>query len=387
LTLRLFLLMIARGATYGSIGPFASVLAIRAGLPIALVGPLAAAASVLTLVFAQAWGRFGDRMGRRRVLVVAFLVGAPAAAGQATGLLPVFVVAYLGWAMASSAFTPLVDSLSLARLDGSRSRFARVRAGATSGWIVAALVVGAAITLTPAGWAVPGLAATMLAVTAAAAVALWLGRELWTGTGVADGAPGGLWSGVASQVRQHALFLAGLVVVFAGANGPSIFTGPRVAELGGSGWEIGLATAAGSLGELPAYVLLPAMLVRVGGRRLFILGSILLGISGLLAAVAPTPTLVIVARLLFGTGFAWMIVPSLGAIAGAAAPTRQAAATALHFATSATGSLVVAAAGLPLVGLTGSVSAVLAVAALGAPIGAVIAAQAWPVRAMRAGRG
>jgi MFS family permease len=386
-TLRLFLLMVARGATYGSIGPFASVLAIRAGLPVALVGPLAAAGSVLTLAFAQAWGRLGDRRGRRRVVALAFLVGAPAAAGQATGLLPVFVVSYLGWAMASSAFIPLIDSLSLARLDGSRSRFARVRAGATSGWIAAALVVGAAITLTPAGWAVPGLTAALLALAAGAALAVRLGRELWTGTGVAAGAPGGLWAGVATQVRQHAVFLAGLVVVFGGANAPSIFTGPRVAELGGSGWEIGLATAAGSLGELPAYALLPVMLARVGGRRLFILGGTLLGISGLLSAVAPTPTLVIVARLLFGTGYAWMIVPSLGAIAGAAAPTRQAAATALHFATSATGSLVVAAAGLPLVGLTGSVSLVLAVAALGAPIGALIAAQAWPVRAMRTGKG
>lgn len=378
--------MLARGATYGAIGPFASVLAIRAGLPVALVGPLAAAGAVLTLLSAQAWGRFGDRLGRRRVLVAAFLLGAPAAAGQAAGVLPIFVAAYLAWAVASSAYVPLVDSLSLARLGGSRSRFARVRAGATSGYIVATIAVGAAISFTAAGWAVPGIAAALFAVTAAAAVALRLGSELRTGTGLAAGAPGGLWSGVGAQVRQHGTFLAGLVLVFGGANAPSIFTGPRVAEIGGSGWEIGLATAAGSLVELPAYLLLPAMLARLGGRRLFLVGGFLLGVSGVLSAVAPTPTLVIVARLLFGAGFAWMVVPSLGAIAGAAAPTRQAAATALHFATSAAGSLVVAVAGLPLVGLTGSVSAVLAVAALGAPVGALIAAQAWPVRAMRAGR-
>lgn len=385
--MRLFLLMIARGATYGAIGPFASVLAIRAGLPVALVGPLAAAGAVITLLCAQAWGRFGDRLGRRRVLVAAFLLGVPAAAGQAAGALPVFVVAYLAWAVASSAYVPLVDALSLARLGGSRSRFAGVRAGATSGYIVATIAVGAAISLTAAGWAVPGLAAALFAAAAAAAVALRLGSsELRTGTGLAAGAPGGLWSGVGAHVRQHGTFLAGLVLVFGGANAPSIFTGPLVAELGGSGWEIGLATAAGSLAELPAYLLLPAMLARIGGRRLFVLGGFLLGVSGLLSAVAPTPTLVIVARLLFGAGFAWMVVPSLGALAGAAAPTRQTAATALHFATSASGSLVVAVVGLPLVALTGSVSAVLAVAALGAPVGALIAAHAWPVRAMRVGR-
>lgn len=384
---RLFLLMALRGATYGAIGPFATVLAIRAGLPVALVGPLAAVGSVIALVFAPTWGRFGDRLGRRRVLVIAFLLGVPAAAGQALGMLPLFLAAYLGWAVASAAYIPLIDSLALARLGGSRSRFARVRAGATSGWIISTVAVGAVISFTGVGWAAPGLAAAGLAVLAAVAVAVRLGRtELRIGVGAGAGAPGGLWAGISTEVRAHAMFLGGLVVVFAGANAPGIFTGPRVAELGGSGLEIGLATAASALAELPAYLLLPVMLVRLGGSRLFLLGGILLGASGLLSAVAPTPTLVIVARLLFGAGFAWMIVPSLGAIAGAAAPTRQAAATALHFATSATGSLVVAVAGLPLVGLTGSVSLVLAVAAIATPVGALVAAQAWPVREMRASR-
>ena len=386
MTLRLFFLMVVRGATYGAIGPFASVLAIRAGLPVALVGPLAAAGAVLTLLSAQAWGRYGDRLGRRRVVVVAFVLAAPAAAGQAAGVLPVFLASYLLWAVTASAFVPLIDSLSLARLGGSRARFARVRAGATSGFIVAAVAVGAVITFTAVGWVAAGLAAAMFALTAAAGVALRLRGELRTGTGVAAGATGGLWSGVRAEVRRQAGFLGGLVLVFAGANAPGIFTGPRVAELGGSGWEIGLATAASALAEIPAYFLLPLVLTRLGGRRLFVLGGVLLGVSGLLSAVAPTPSLVIVARLFFGAGFAWVIVPSLGAIAGAAAPTRQAAATALHFATSAAGALVVAVAGLPLVALTGSVSLVLAVAAIGAPIGALIAAQAWPLRGMRTGR-
>ena len=319
-------------------------------------------------------------------MVAAFLLGAPAAAGQAAGVLPVFLAAYLLWAMAASAYIPLIDSLSLARLGGSRTRFARVRAGATTGFILAAVGVGAAITFTAAGWLAPGLAAALFAVIAALAVALRLGSELRTGTGVAAGASGGLWSGVSAQVRQQAMFLAGLVLVFAGANAPGIFTGPRVAELGGSGWEIGLATAASALAEVPAYFALPLVLVRIGGRRLFLLGGILLGVSGLLSAVAPTPSLVIVARLFFGAGFAWVIVPSLVAMAAAAPPTRQAGATALHFATSAAGSLVVAVIGLPLVGLTGSVSLVLAVAALCAPVGALASAQAWPVRTMRAGR-
>ncbi|HEY4754184.1 MAG TPA: hypothetical protein VIH37_12925, partial [Candidatus Limnocylindrales bacterium] len=48
------------------------------------------------------------------------------------------------------------------------------------------------------------------------------------------------------------------------------------------------------------------------------------------------------------------------------------------FATQAGGSLLVALAGLPLVMATGSVEAVLAAAAIAAPIGAVVGLRAWP---------
>ena len=375
---RLLVLFLLRGSIYGSIVPFAAVLLIRAGLPPALVGPLAAAAAVTTLVCAPTWGRLGDRHGRRRMLVAAFLVGVPAAVGHATGLLPLLALAYIAWAFASAAFIPLADSLALARLGGSRSRYSRVRVGASAGFIIAALTVGAAISFTGAGWVVPGIAGAVLCVAASSVVAVRLGGELRTGTGVATGATGGLLEGVRAGIARHPGFMVGLVLVFAAANAPSIFTGPRVAEIGGSGWEIGLATAAGTLVEVPAFLVLPWLLPIVGGRRLFVVAGLLLAVSGVLAAIAPTPALLIAARLLFGAGFAWMVIPSLGAISSAAPPDGQAAAAALHFASSAAGSLLVALLGLPLVGLTGSVSAVLIAAALAAPIGAVVALRGWP---------
>jgi hypothetical protein len=50
------------------------------------------------------------------------------------------------------------------------------------------------------------------------------------------------------------------------------------------------------------------------------------------------------------------------------------------------GSLLVAILAVPLVALTGSVSAALAAAALAAPLGVLIAAGGWPARAVRVGR-
>jgi MFS family permease len=378
MSLRLLVLMFLRGSSYGAFGPFASVLMIQAGLPPALVGPLAAAGAIATLLFAPTWGRLGDRSGRRRMLVVAFLAATPAAVGHATGSLPLIIAGYLGWAVMSAAFVPLIDSLALTRLGGSRSRFARVRIGASTGYITASLIAGALVSFTALGWAGPGLLGAILCLVTAGTVAVRLRGELRSGTGLAvEGGPG-LLEGVRTGVGRYRVFLLGMALVFAGSNAPSIFTGPRVAEIGGSGWEIGLATAAGTLVELPAFLVLPWMLAWIGGQRLFLLGGVLLGVSGVLAAVAPTPALLIAARLLFGAGYAWIVIPSLGAILSAARPGEQAASAALHFASSAAGSLIVAVAGLPLVGLTGSVSGVLVAAAVAAPIGALLALRGWP---------
>jgi MFS family permease len=382
-TLRALGLMLVRGSVNGAVAPFATVIVIQAGLSPALVGPLAAGGAVATLLTAPAWGRLGDLRGRRRVLALSFLLGAPVALAHASGSLAVVAAAYLGWAAIASAFVPLTDSLVLARLEGSRSRFSRVRVGASAAYMVVVVIVGAAISFTAAGWAAPGLIGAGLCVAGAAIVAARLRGELRSGSGAGVGSQVGLVEGVLAGVRRHRGFLVGLALVFAGATAPAIFTGPRVAEVGGSGWEIGLAIAAGTLVELPAFLVLPWLLALVGGRRLFLVGGLLLGVAGFLSAVAPTPALLIAARLLFGAGFAWVIIPSLGAISSAADATEHAATAALHFATSAAGSLIVAVAGLPLVSLTGSVSAVLAAAALAAPVGTLIALRAWPAARAR----
>ncbi len=377
-TLRAFAVMLLRGSVNGTVMPYGTVLVLEAGMAPALLGPLAAAAAVMTLLTAPAWGRLGDRHGRRRVLAVAFLVAAPIAAAQATGIGAVVAVAYIAWAGVSSAFIPLTDSLVLARLRGDRSRFAQVRVGASGMYMVVVVVIGVLVSTTALRWAVPGIAGALLCIVAAGIVVARLRGEFLTGRAVAAVGGVGLIEGIAAGVRRNRWFLVGLAMVFCGSNAPAIFTGPRVAEVGGTGWEIGLAIAAGTLVELPAFLSLPWLLRAFGGQRMFLAGGIILGVAGLSTALAPTPGLLIAARLLFGAGYAWVVLPSLAAISSAAAPGEHAASAALHFATQAGGSLLVAVAGLPLVAATGSVAAVLAAAAVVAPIGALVGLRAWP---------
>ena len=378
ITLRALGVMVMRGLVNGTVMPYGTVILIEAGLAPALLGPLAALGAIATLLMAPTWGRFGDRYGRRRMLAIAFLVASPVAAAHASGFVPVIAVAYVAWAAVSSAFIPLTDSLILTRLRGDRSRFARVRVAASSAYMVMVLICGALVTVAAIGWRTPGLMGAGACLVAAVIVAARLRGELISGTGVAVRGGTGLVAGILAGVRRNRWFLVGLAMVFCGSNAPTIFTGPRVAEVGGNGWEIGLAIAAGTLVELPAFLLLPWLLRAFGGRRMFLTGGVLLGVAGLTSALAPTPGLLIAARLLFGAGYAWVVLPSLAAISSAAAPGEHAASAALHFATQAGGSLLVALAGLPLVAMTGSVSLVLAVAAITAPIGAVIGLRAWP---------
>jgi MFS family permease len=377
-TLRALALMLARGSVNGTVAPYGTVILLKAGLTPALLGPLAALGAIATLLAAPTWGRLGDRHGRRRMLAIAMLVAAPVALAHATGLVGVVAVAYVLWAAVSAAFIPLSDSLILGRLRGDRSRFARVRVGASGMYMLVVVLLGGLVSGTALGWAAPGILGFGFCLVAAAGVAARLRGELISGTGVAVHGGTGLVTGILAGVRRNRRFLVGLALVFAGSTAPTIFTGPRVAEVGGSGWEVGLAIAAGTLVELPAFLVLPWMLRAFGGRRMFVTGGVLLGVAGLTSALAPTPGLLIAARLLFGAGYAWVVLPSLAAISAAAAPGEHAASAALHFATQAAGSLVVALAGLPLVAATGSVAAVLAVAALAAPVGALIALGAWP---------
>lgn len=383
-TLRALALMLARGSVNGTVAPYGTVILLEAGLTPALLGPLAAIGAIATLLAAPTWGRLGDRHGRRRMLAFAMLVAAPIALAHATGHVLIIAVAYVLWAVVASAFIPLSDSLILGRLRGDRARFARVRVGASGMYMVVVVILGALVSGTALGWAAPGVLGFGLCLLAAAGLVGRLRGELLSGTGVAVRGGTGLVSGILAGVRRNRWFLVGLALVFCGSNAPTIFTGPRVAEVGGNGWEVGLAIAAGTLVELPAFLTLPWLLRAFGGRRMFVTGGVLLGVAGLTSALAPTPELLIAARLLFGAGYAWVVLPSLAAISAAAAPDEHAASAALHFATQAGGSLLVALAGLPLVAATGSVSAVLAVAALVAPVGAVVGLRAWPRAAVAA---
>lgn len=395
MSFRLFILMTLRGAAFGAIAPFAGVLALDAGLAPGLLGPIAGAGAIATLIAAPFWGGLADRRGRRRILAIAFLLAAFAALFHAVDNDGVIVAATLTWGLFAAAFIPLGDSLTLDRLDGDRARYSRVRIGATVGYCLANVGAGA-LALGALGASAPGVLTALICLLTSIILVARLANER-RGQRVAEASnnehaeAGVEWSGAEGEnpgdeaaavsllgrIRARGPFLAGLVVVFAGANAPAVFVGAKLAELGGSLFDVGLSAAASAVVEIPAFILLPFLLRRFGGRRMFVVGTILMSLSSLASAVAPLPFLVILSRLLFGAGYAWMIVPSLAALAAASRPGEGAAVQALHFGSNAGGTLLAALLGLPLA-MLGGVSAIIAGAAIVAPIGALLAMRRWP---------
>jgi len=169
-----------------------------------------------------------------------------------------------------------------------------------------------------------------------------------------------------------------MVLIFAAINAPNIFVGPRIADLGGDGLEIALAIAAGTIFEVPAFLAIGTVLRVLGTRGTFALGIAMLTVSGVYSAVVPEPSLVILGRLLSGSGYAWTVLPTMAAMAAAGGPRERAALTSLHYASSAVGSLAIALVGLPLVEAGEGSGAILVVTALLAPIGALLAIVRWP---------
>lgn len=393
--LRLFVLMFLRGASFGAIGPFAGVLALGAGVPSGLLGPIAGAGAIVTLIAAPLWGGLGDRRGRRKILAVAFLLAGLAGAAHALSHDATIVTAIFAWSAASAAFIPLGDSLTLDRLAGDRARYSRVRIGATVGYCLANLAAGA-LAIGALGSAAPGILTLLLCLLTALVLAVRLANEA-RGRAVAEASidehadAGVEWAGaegenpgdeaaglgLLTRIRERARFLAGLAIVFAGANAPTVFVGAKLSELGGSLFDVGLSAAASAVVEIPAFLVLPLLLRRFGGRRMFIVGALIMSASSLASALAPFPALVIATRLAFGAGYAWMIVPSLAALAASAESGEGAAVQALHFGANAAGTLLAAMIGLPLA-MLGGVSAIIAGAAIVAPLGALLATRRWP---------
>ncbi len=112
---------------------------------------------------------------------------------------------------------------------------------------------------------------------------------------------------------------AGVVAAFQIGKVPAALPALR-AEFGlglvGAGWVLSIFNVIGVFGGMT----LGAVIDRAGHRRMLIAGMALIGIAGLLGALAPSPAMLYASRALEGLGFTIVVVGAPGLLVRAASP-------------------------------------------------------------------
>jgi DHA1 family multidrug resistance protein-like MFS transporter len=325
--LAIFLAFIDNFALLPVIGPRAEELG---GTPL-LVGIAIAAYSLANLAFDPIGGIIADRIGRRRVVVVALIISPIAIAIYAfADSLPLFLMARVihgasGGVLSAALFALLGDAAPV----GERGRTLG-RAGA---------LIGVAAVLGPASAALVsnlfGLNAVFLGVAGVIAVGLALVLPLLPETLIVTPATRrtiGVWRRILGEPRVRVALLAifGLEAAVGSVTG-FIKDGLIQRALDeGRTYEAALRYAAGASGGLftifgiiAIALMLSRISTRVDKRGPF--GISLVGLAALVGALAllalsPTLTVDLVAMVLYGIGYGLIFPAAAGAIAIASTP-------------------------------------------------------------------
>jgi PPP family 3-phenylpropionic acid transporter len=308
---------------------YATVYFEELGIPVAMIGVLAAVPAAVAILAAPAWGLVADRLGDMRVpYLVAGLIAAAAGAMLAAGSgLPVVVGAVLLLSVGVAGMTPLLDARTIQRLWPRRDRYGQARVAGSLAFAGGSVATGALIGASDTRVMFVVYAAASAAA-GVAALAL-LGRP---GTGaiakrVANVGP----LAALGLLREPGmgLFFVGSSIVWTAAVGAMTLFSLRILELGGDATLVGIGWATTALSEAPLMILFSRLARRVPIERLIVIGLLLFVVRAVLWTLAESPWVVIALTTLGGTGYALALVGTTTYVARRAPAHLQATAQAL----------------------------------------------------------
>ncbi len=306
---------LALGIGMGILVPFQTVMLSDKGFDDGTIGLILALSSAAGVVAAPMWGHLGDSvLGRSRVLMLAALGSALALALFGWSVLPlVTALSWVAFAGLSNTLMPTSDAVAVnaVRLAG-RGDFGRLRLLLSLGFGVAAIASGFAYDVTGYGPAPLVAAATFLLLLVASRHIPDAGRTAVAGP-VVHRRTGAMGEAFAVQPRLPlvlltlGLGLGGLLTVFT-------YLPLRIEELGGTASDVALVAGMESLAEVPGFIAAGWLARRIGLRRLFLGGALLMGACGWTLALMTDPTQMIGVRLLTGLSYAGLTVASVLAL-------------------------------------------------------------------------
>ena len=301
---RIRLLFGAHGFASGFLLPFPVLLLSSRGVDATTIGLVLGAAAFVSLLAFPVWGLLADGpLGRERSVVLSGLVAAVAgvcillSGSDVTFIAVGIVLAWVGMA----AWSPITDAMALTALGDRSGTYGRFRMWTSAGWAVAAITGGVAYTLVGADL----LIGLFIAGSMGVAVLAFRPRRLRLGRHATAHRPPLLRELRAALVTAPVLLpvLLALFLESLGTNAANTMIPLRILDVGGGAIIIGLAAAAPALVEIPLFPATGPMIARLGLRRFYVLGLLILTGSLTFVAVVSDPTLVAISRAVDGISY------------------------------------------------------------------------------------
>lgn len=294
-----YFLFYAAGA---SLAPFLVLFYRQQGLDETQIGLLAGMQPLMTLAAASLWGGLADSTRQHRTLLRVALIGAAFFAlllSTMRGFGGLAVVA-LAYAFFMAPIIPLVDNSVLELLGERSNRYGRIRLWGAIGWGVAGPVVGRLVDWGGLNYSFYIFALLQLC-----------GLLVTFGLPIAEASlGGGFWSAL-RKLAANRRWLIFLAVMFVGGMGQAVihsFLFLYLADLGASGWTMGLALSSATVSEVAVFFFADRLLVRWGTVRVLAISLVVLVVRLLAYSVIHTTGWVLVVQLLHGLAFSAMWV-------------------------------------------------------------------------------
>jgi PPP family 3-phenylpropionic acid transporter len=295
---------------YGAIAAWAPYLAAYynqgLGIPLGLVGLLAALSSACGLIGAPIWGAIHDRFPTSRILLplAAAIAGAGAVGLYSVGPTPWLPVCAATFAVGISGLTPMMDVRVLEMVGADRTRYSRVRVWGSVSFIVLAPLIG------------------LLTVSNGLHAIFWVMVPcLLLGGLAANTMPGRVEAIRATSMRRApmtvlrhrpiAFYLVGGFFAWAAIASQNGFFTIYLIQLGAPTNLAGSAWSLAALLEVPTMFLFPALARRFGVERLIVLGVLLLISRQLANVVFTDPRILIGMSLMQGAGYSLLLIGSI----------------------------------------------------------------------------
>lgn len=311
-------------AAIGCLLPFFNIYLERLGLSGAEIGWLNSVAPMIALASNPFWGAVADRWQIHRLVLAlcAFVSGLVALLFlQVSGFWPLLVLV-TALAFFRTPIGSIVDSTVMDMVKRTTSNYGEQRLWGTVGFMLATFCLGRLLTLIDLTW-IFWLHGGLLGLACAGLSFLLPVASTPQKTNLGYGLR------VLTRQGRYLSFLIAMMLLGMGISTCQGFLGLHILALGGTEQQVGLAWAVNALPEIPLMYFSARWFARYNHKRLIIIGFLGFALVWTLAALAPTPALVIAALPGMGTCFGFFWVAAVGYASEAAPPGLSATAQAL----------------------------------------------------------